>query len=137
MVCDSTASGIAPLSTPDWRARTICVVAVARFRGLAARGVELQRHLAELLIADQHVPGGDELVLLLVLHDAVLRLLHRACAARRAARRAPPRRGLPRSRARFGLVVEIRLCDGVRDAHGFLRPRSSHRLRRRMPCPSA
>ena len=101
------------------------VVAGARFRGLAARGVELQRHFAELLVADQHVAGGDELVLLLVLDDAVIGFLH--AHAQRIEPPAERRRGATRrARARFGLVVEIGLSDRVRDAHGFLAAFARH-----------
>src|SRR5581483_2392406 len=47
----------------------------ARLGGPSARGRELQRHLVELLLVDEHATGREDLVLLLVLYDAVFSLL--------------------------------------------------------------
>ena len=93
-------------------------IARARFRDFAARGIELQRHLAQLLLVHEYAAGRDDLVLLFVLHGAVF------CRLQAGTQRVEPAaerigRASRCRRARVRLVVKIGLRDRVSHAHGL------------------
>ena len=91
------------------------VSASARFCGPSTHLVELEVQLAKLLLGDQQSTHRNEIVLLIVLHDAIFGLLH--AVAQGIEPSAERGRGAARcTRTHIRLVIEIGLRDRIRDA---------------------